>query len=300
MRHVLRVLVAVTIMLTVASPASAGSVHSASADQAFVERMLYATPMSTFVAAVGSDPWFDWSTDFCSAPLVGNTGRSFNFTNACRRHDFGYRNLQLLDRRYGAGHWNSDAAVDGSIDSSCRHETALLVAAVVRRADVPGVGRNVLRSGADCRRACRNRSDVRWLWAVDAQGHPQQLVQDPGGRSPNGFVIELEEEDRARIAVEMPHLLTKSVGTSQLGERHPHDAIDFGGRRHQRRMRLERADHRHDEAAAGHRRDRIEAAAELHDGRIQRHLLVRLAQAPPPRRSRPASTRPPGKLISPR
>ena len=106
MRHVLRVFVAVTTVLTVASPASAGSVHTALADQGYVERMLYATPMSQFVAAVGSDAWFDWSTDFCSAPLVGNTGRSFNFTNSCRRHDFGYRNLQLLDRRYGAGQWN--------------------------------------------------------------------------------------------------------------------------------------------------------------------------------------------------
>ncbi len=107
MRHVLRVFVAVTIVLTVASPASAGSVHSAANDRVFVERLLYATPISSFVAAVGSDVWFDWSTDFCSAPLVGNTGRSFDFTNACRRHDFGYRNLQLLDRRYGTGDWNS-------------------------------------------------------------------------------------------------------------------------------------------------------------------------------------------------
>jgi len=106
MRHVLRVFVAVTTVLTVASPASAGSVHTALADQAYVERMLYSTSMSGFVAAVGSDTWFDWSTDLCSAPLVGNTGRTFNFTNSCRRHDFGYRNLQLLDRRYGAGHWN--------------------------------------------------------------------------------------------------------------------------------------------------------------------------------------------------
>jgi len=105
MRHVLRMLVAVTITLTVASPASAGSPHSDASDQAFVERMLYATTLSNFVASVGTDPWFDWTTDFCSAPLVGNTGRSFNFTNACRRHDFGYRNLHLLDRRYGAGHW---------------------------------------------------------------------------------------------------------------------------------------------------------------------------------------------------
>ena len=70
MRHVLRMLVAVTITLTVASPASAGSPHSAASDQAFVERMLYATTMSNFVASVGTDPWFDWTTDFCSAPLV--------------------------------------------------------------------------------------------------------------------------------------------------------------------------------------------------------------------------------------
>jgi hypothetical protein len=103
------VLVAVTTVLTVASPALAGSVRSAATDQAFVERMLYTTSMSGFIAAVGSDTWFDWNTDFCSAPLVGNTGRSFNFTKACRRHDFGYRNLQLIDRRYGGGHWNSSS-----------------------------------------------------------------------------------------------------------------------------------------------------------------------------------------------
>jgi hypothetical protein len=103
------VLVAVTIVLTVASPAIAGSTRSAAADQAYVELMLYTTPMSGFVAAVASDAWFDWSTDFCSVPLVGNTGRTFNFTNACRRHDFGYRNLQLLDRRYGGSHWNSSS-----------------------------------------------------------------------------------------------------------------------------------------------------------------------------------------------
>jgi phospholipase A2-like protein len=106
MRPVLRVLVAVTSVLTVASPASAGPVHSATADLAVVGQMLYATSMSGFIAAVGGDPWFDWSTDSCSAPLIGNTGRSFNFTNACRRHDFGYRNLQLLERRYGGDYWN--------------------------------------------------------------------------------------------------------------------------------------------------------------------------------------------------
>jgi len=100
------VLVAVTSVLTVASPASAGPVHSATTDLAEVERLLYATPMGQFVASVGVDSWLDWSTDFCSAPLVGNTGRSFDFTNPCRRHDFGYRNLQLIDHRYGTRYWN--------------------------------------------------------------------------------------------------------------------------------------------------------------------------------------------------
>ena len=107
MRHVLRVFIAVTTLLIVASPVSAGPLHSASADSAYVEHMLFSTSITAFVASVGSDNWFDWSTDFCSAPLVANTGRSFNFTNSCRRHDFGYRNLQLLDRRYGGGHWTT-------------------------------------------------------------------------------------------------------------------------------------------------------------------------------------------------
>lgn len=54
------------------------------------------------------DPRFDWSTDWCSAPLIGNTGRSFDFTSSCRRHDFGYRNLHRLERRWGWGrrYWN--------------------------------------------------------------------------------------------------------------------------------------------------------------------------------------------------
>lgn len=109
MKHIVRVVVAVTTVLAVASPAAADSTHSAARDQAYIEQMMYDAPMSEFLDAVGTDTWFDWRTDFCSAPLVGNTGRSFNFTNACRRHDFGYRNLRLLDRRYGAGHWTSSS-----------------------------------------------------------------------------------------------------------------------------------------------------------------------------------------------
>ena len=108
MRFRLAVLVAVTSVLTVVSPAAAGpevaSVHSATVDWRFVQHQLFEVPLGEFIAASsGGDRWYDWSTDGCSAPMVGDTGVSFDFRNPCRRHDFGYRNLRLLDRRYGVG-----------------------------------------------------------------------------------------------------------------------------------------------------------------------------------------------------
>ena len=44
------------------------------------------------------DGRLDFSTDGCSAPVVGSTGLSFDFTDACLRHDFGYRNYKALGR----------------------------------------------------------------------------------------------------------------------------------------------------------------------------------------------------------
>jgi Flp pilus assembly pilin Flp len=40
------------------------------------------------------DPRLDYSTDECSAPVLGNS--PFNFKDACLRHDFGYRNYKKL------------------------------------------------------------------------------------------------------------------------------------------------------------------------------------------------------------
>jgi hypothetical protein len=57
---------------------------------------LFRTALPAFVAITDSpehDVRLDWSTDGCSAPIVQSTGRSFDFYNACRRHDFGYRNM---------------------------------------------------------------------------------------------------------------------------------------------------------------------------------------------------------------
>ena len=114
MRLRFALLVAVTSVLTVLSPATAGPVHagprihSAPDDWAYVQHELYQVSLGTVLAHTATgDRWFDWSTDYCSAPLVGNTGLSFDFRGPCRRHDFGYRNLRLLDRRYGGGYWNA-------------------------------------------------------------------------------------------------------------------------------------------------------------------------------------------------
>lgn len=73
-------------------------------DQRRIEVLLHAVSLGIFVRTADrhapADDWFDWSTDLCSAPFVGSTGRTFDFTAACRRHDFGYRNLKLMDERY--------------------------------------------------------------------------------------------------------------------------------------------------------------------------------------------------------
>jgi hypothetical protein len=64
--------------------------------QSVTETLLFRTTLSAFVASADlltHDVRLDWSTDGCSAPIVQSTGRSFDFYNACRRHDFGYRNM---------------------------------------------------------------------------------------------------------------------------------------------------------------------------------------------------------------
>jgi hypothetical protein len=147
MRHRTAVLVAVTSVLTVVSPALSGrppsalaapaspAIHSAAADWAYVQHELFDVALARFVAdRVLGDRWFDWTNDGCSAPLLGNTGRAYNFLLACTRHDFGYRNLHRLERRYGTGHtfWNAvnrrrvDRQFLFDMQQHCRHRTWFL------------------------------------------------------------------------------------------------------------------------------------------------------------------------------
>ena len=85
-----------------------------------VDHWLFRRPLTQFIAEADSpsrDVRLDWTTDGCSAPVVQGTGRSFDFTGACRRHDFGYRNYSRLD----GGRWWT-ASLRSRIDSVFRRD----------------------------------------------------------------------------------------------------------------------------------------------------------------------------------
>ena len=69
-------------------------------DRHVVDQAVFETSLRDFVRGKSSlrreHRHLDWTTDYCSAPIVGNEGRSFNFRNACMRHDFAYRNYRRL------------------------------------------------------------------------------------------------------------------------------------------------------------------------------------------------------------
>ena len=97
-------------LLVVVTSLTSASPPTEAAMLATIERGVFATPLAAFGGfertAQRHFPQLDWTTDHCSSPLVGNTGRSFDFTLSCRRHDFGYRNLKLLQRLTSGNYWN--------------------------------------------------------------------------------------------------------------------------------------------------------------------------------------------------
>ena len=87
---------------------------------AAAETLVFRTTLAKFVATADSpdrDERLDWTSDGCSAPLVESTGRTFDFTNPCRRHDFAYRNIARLD---GGRRWT--AAMRARVDSVFRRD----------------------------------------------------------------------------------------------------------------------------------------------------------------------------------
>ncbi len=90
------------LLLTSLIVATIGVASPVQSDHAVsvLRRLAFSSSLSTFIRAADDpkqDSRLDWSSDSCSAPLVGGTGRTFDFTNACRRHDFSYRNFSRID-----------------------------------------------------------------------------------------------------------------------------------------------------------------------------------------------------------
>lgn len=64
------------------------------------KQLVFNTSLTKFIQVADSnskDSRLTWTTDGCSVPVLGSTGRTYDFYNACRRHDFAYRNIGKLD-----------------------------------------------------------------------------------------------------------------------------------------------------------------------------------------------------------
>ena len=90
------------------------------------QKLIFSVPLAEFIATADDphhDARFDWDSDKCSAPLFGSAGKTYDFSLACRRHDFAYRNLSRLD---GGKRWTAAlrARVDDRFMSDMRADCA--------------------------------------------------------------------------------------------------------------------------------------------------------------------------------
>ena len=95
------------------------------------DSLVFKKPLKTFVAVAEDskrDERLNWTTDGCSAPIIGSSGRTFNFYDACRRHDFAYRNFSRLNN---GKLWNEsfrarvDAVFKKDMTADCVKRSAL-------------------------------------------------------------------------------------------------------------------------------------------------------------------------------
>ena len=98
-----RLRLCITALLAGLILGSAGSVSAMpTRDINRLHTLVFNIPLSLFMESARRltphDRGFDWSSDLCSAPMIGSTGRSYDFLNSCRRHDFAYRNFKKANR----------------------------------------------------------------------------------------------------------------------------------------------------------------------------------------------------------
>jgi hypothetical protein len=116
-------LVAVTSTLTVTGPVLERSPDPVVNDIEIIDHVLFDLDLTTFIRQRSmlrhKYPHLDWTTDGCSAPIVGESGRSFNFRDACTRHDFGYRNYKDRGLFTSDSRTRIDEQFRRDLDASC-------------------------------------------------------------------------------------------------------------------------------------------------------------------------------------
>ena len=109
---------------TALSALDASSTNASPPDRAVVDRLVFEVPLARFRVersrAKRTHRWLITSTDGCSAPLVGSSGKSFDFRLACERHDLAYANYPLLSRVDHAVVW--DAALRARVDDQFQRD----------------------------------------------------------------------------------------------------------------------------------------------------------------------------------
>lgn len=131
MKTTLKLVLAVAAVLTFITVTGgvASAAPSYSAQMSEMNREINGLPMVQFIynrnhRTSNGLSYMDWSTDGCSAPVLGNG--PYNFLNPCIRHDFGYRNLKRVEASFGhdAWRWRNKANVDTNfgldMDDRCR------------------------------------------------------------------------------------------------------------------------------------------------------------------------------------
>ncbi len=95
---VLGALIAITSALPVAGPVLDKFPNSTPSAIETIDFVMFDLDLAAFIrqrpVLRRNYPQLNWTSDGCSAPIVGESGRSFNFRTACIRHDFGYRNYK--------------------------------------------------------------------------------------------------------------------------------------------------------------------------------------------------------------
>lgn len=118
----MRVLTAFLVAVLSTTPGIA-TADDTPTEHELVSWIVFDLDLATFSTSRGrlrrEHPHLDWTTDGCTAPIVGSTGRSFDFRRACIRHDFGYRNYKRLGVFDATSRLALDERFRADMDESC-------------------------------------------------------------------------------------------------------------------------------------------------------------------------------------